>query len=66
MSVDTVLLEMEIAIPRDEAVALAQLLKRVGFSDVRALAKDETEAYLMMGAVSKLQDAMSLNGFDPR
>ena len=37
-------------LPANEAWALAQLLKRIGFSDCRALAEDEAQAYRMLHA----------------
>lgn len=48
------------------ALALAQLVKRMSFSDVRANAVDDDEAYRMMDALSELQDGLVESGYNPR
>jgi hypothetical protein len=51
----------------DEAAwALAQLLKRLGYSDCRRLAEDDTQAWLMMQAVERLRQALARAGCAPR
>lgn len=50
----------------DEAWALAQLVKRLGFSDCRTNATDMAEAHLMMEALAKLQRALDEAGISPR
>jgi hypothetical protein len=49
-----------------EARALAQFVKRIGWSEIRALSVDETEAYVMRAAIGKLQMALADHGFAPR
>ena len=49
-----------------ETLALAQLVKRLGFSDCRANAETEAEAYLMMDALAKLQSVLDEAGVSPR
>lgn len=49
-----------------EAMALAQFVKRVGFSDARSNAANESEAYLMMDAFARIQRALAEQGFAPR
>ncbi|MDZ4021004.1 DUF7706 family protein [Pseudomonas sichuanensis] len=49
-----------------EAWALAQLVKRLGFTDCRANAENETEAHLMMEALAKLQRVLDEAGVSPR
>ena len=49
-----------------EIMALAQFIKRVGWSDLRQNAVDDDEAYLMKNAVYKLQSAMAERGYAPR
>lgn len=53
-------------IPADEAEALAEFLKRVGYSDFRSLAKSDEEAYLMQAGAAKVAKALAEAGYDPR
>jgi hypothetical protein len=47
-----------------EALALAQFVKRLTWSDLPGCADDE--AYVIKDAVDKLQRAMAEEGFSPR
>ncbi|TPQ24914.1 hypothetical protein [Methylomonas koyamae] len=49
-----------------QAEALAQLCKRIGWSDCRSNASNDDEAYRMMDAIAKLQRALAESGFAPR
>lgn len=49
-----------------ETWALAQLLKRLSWSELRACAVSEAEAYEARDAVAKLQRAMAEAGIAPR
>ncbi|MCH9373716.1 DUF7706 family protein [Klebsiella pneumoniae] len=49
-----------------EAQALAQLVKRQGFSDCRRLATSDIEAYLMMDGINQLMKALAEEGYAPR
>ncbi|MBR8029918.1 hypothetical protein KDX27_39150 [Burkholderia cenocepacia] len=49
-----------------EAWALAQFVKRVGWSEFRELAVDEAEAYEIRSAIEKLQGALAEAGLAPR
>lgn len=53
-------------LPEDEAEALAQFLKRAGFSEYRALSVNDEEAYNMRAAADKVQKALAEVGFNPR
>lgn len=57
---------IDFELPDDQALALAQLCKRIGFSDCRANAIDNDETYLMIDAIAQLQKALSKAGFNPR
>lgn len=46
-----------------EALALAQFVKRLTWSDLRGCAVDDDEAYVIKDAVDKLQRAMAEEGF---
>ncbi|HCU1560714.1 TPA: hypothetical protein OUG97_004185 [Escherichia coli] len=48
------------------ALALAQFVKRLTWSDLRGCAVDDDEAYVIKDAVDKLQRAMAEEGFSPR
>lgn len=49
-----------------EALALAQLVKRMGFSDARQLAASDEEAYAMLDAIHRVQHGLAVAGFAPR
>ncbi|SOY78389.1 conserved hypothetical protein [Cupriavidus phytorum] len=48
------------------SLALAQFLKRVTWSELRACAVDDEEAYLMRAAVDQVARALADIGYDPR
>ncbi|MDO8729426.1 MAG: hypothetical protein Q7K26_06155 [bacterium] len=50
----------------EEAQALAQFLKRVGFSEWRQNAVDDEEAYLMRDGCDKIANALVEAGYNPR
>lgn len=50
----------------DEALALAQMCKRVSYAAIRELSADNFEADEMIEAVIKLRSALSAAGFSPR
>lgn len=50
----------------EEAEALSEFLKRVGYSDFRSLAKSDEEAYLMQYGATKVAKSLAEAGFDPR
>jgi hypothetical protein len=51
---------------QEEALALAQLVKRITFTDVRQNAAGDAEAYLMLDALGEVQKALRGAGYDPR
>lgn len=50
----------------DQAQALAQFFKRIGFSEFKQLAVSIDEAYLMQEGALKVADGLADNGFAPR
>lgn len=58
------LINMELS--EQEAEALAQMVKRLGWDDMRAKAVSDDEAYLISDAVMRLKQALAESGFDPR
>lgn len=59
-------LPIMLRLPDDEALALAQFCKRICWSDMRGLAIDDDETYVMRSAIDKLQRALADFGFAPR
>ncbi|CUI07896.1 hypothetical protein BN2497_10577 [Janthinobacterium sp. CG23_2] len=57
---------IEVELPDDLAMALAQFLKRVGYSDYLSLAIDKQEAYEMVDAGETMRKALADKGFAPR
>jgi hypothetical protein len=49
-----------------QAWALAQLLKRIGWSDCRSLAEDEAQTRLMLTAIEQVRSALAQAGIAPR
>lgn len=54
------------ALSPGQAWALAQLVKRIGWSDCRALAVDEGETSRMIAAAEQLRSALAEVGYAPR
>lgn len=57
---------LDVDMTEEEALALAQFVKRVGFADCRGNAVDTDEAYLMIRALDRLRGALALAGWSPR
>lgn len=49
-----------------EAMAFAQFVKRIGWSEIRSNAVNESEAYVMRQAISVMRDALAYAGYAPR
>jgi len=49
-----------------QAWALAQLLKRIGWSDCRSLAENEHQTALMIQATERVRQALAEAGYAPR
>ena len=60
------LFSVHIELPEDPAWALAQMLKRLGFSHCRPLAQDEAQCYLMLQAAEQVRRALAEAGCAPR
>lgn len=57
---------VQVQLTEDEALALAQFVKRVGWSEWRANAIDDAETRLMREAFDRLQAGLKEAGFAPR
>jgi hypothetical protein len=49
-----------------QAWALAQLLKRIGWGECRALAEDEEQTRLMIAAIERVRAGLAEAGYAPR
>lgn len=57
---------IQFEVNEEQAAALSQVLKRIGFSDVRRLSETETETYDAQAALEIIRHALKGAGFDPR
>ena len=53
-------------LPPLQAQALAQLVKRIGWTELRQNAQDDEDANNMRNAVQELQNALGEAGYNPR
>jgi hypothetical protein len=51
---------------QSQALALAQFVKRLTWSEIHACAVDEDETYEMRDAINLLQKSLAEAGFSPR
>ncbi|MBS9444308.1 MULTISPECIES: DUF7706 family protein [Photorhabdus] len=56
----------DIQLTHIEALALAQLVKRLCWAEIRACAVNDEEAYQIKDAIGKLQYALAYSGYSPR
>jgi hypothetical protein len=64
MSDNTVRIDLEL--PSAEALALAQFVKRVTWTEMRACTVDEAECYEIRAAIDKVQRALAAVDYAPR
>ena len=57
---------LHVELSGEHAWALAQLLKRIGWSDCRSLAEDEQQTALMIQATERVRAALAEAGCAPR
>jgi hypothetical protein len=55
-----------IDLTEDEAHALAQFVKRIGWSEFAQCSSNDNETHLIRAGVAKLQSALAQAGFGPR
>ncbi|MFN5350979.1 MAG: hypothetical protein ACK5A0_15840 [Polaromonas sp.] len=60
------IITVPVTISEEEAWALAQFVKRVGWSEMRQNAQDDEEAYLIRSGIVAVQAAFAAAGFSPR
>ena len=59
-------MNLTLELTTEQAEALAQLVKRIGFSELRQNAKTDDEAYAMRDALNTVADALAKSGYAPR
>jgi len=59
-------IEVSLSLTSDQALALAQFVKRVGWSEFRQNAVDDDEAYVIRDAVDQVIKALREAGYAPR
>ena len=59
-------MNFQVELSDEQAWALAQWLKRAGYSDWRALAASEQEARQMQDAARQLRQELTFQGYEPR
>lgn len=57
---------VDLDLDEDRALALAQLCKRMCWSDMLSMSVDKEECYVMRAAVADLRTALASAGFAPR
>lgn len=59
-------MKIEIEANENQLMAAAQVLKRIGFTDIRALSANDNEAYDAQYALEQVRKTLNNNGFNPR
>lgn len=59
-------MKIEIEVSEKQLDALAQFLKRVGFTDIRKLSGSEDEAYGAQYALEAIRESLAKQGYSPR
>jgi hypothetical protein len=60
------IIRVELDLPDPEALALAQLVKRITWEAMRQCSANEDECYLIRAAVERLRQALGEVGYAPR
>jgi hypothetical protein len=60
------LVVVAVELDAEQAWALAQLVKRIGWADCRSLAEDEAQTRLMIEAAERVRAALAAAGYAPR
>ena len=60
------LVTVRVELNAEQAWALAQLVKRIGWADCRSLAEHEAQTRLMIQATERVRQALAEAGYAPR
>lgn len=59
-------MEIKFEVGENQAAALSQMLKRIGFTDIRKLSTSEEETYEAQNALESVRKALADAGYNPR
>lgn len=59
-------IKITLNLAEDQAGALAEMVKRICWPDIKALSADDREATAMLDGVLRLRKALEVVGFAPR
>ncbi len=59
-------IELAVSLMDVEARALAQLMKSIGFANVRSISVNDDEAFVMLRACAKVGKGLAEAGYNPR
>lgn len=59
-------MNIEIEAKPDQLMAMAEVLKRIGYTDIRKLSASDQEAYDAQYALEQVRQALNNNGYNPR
>ena len=59
-------MEIKFEIEENQAAAPSQMLKRIGFSEIRKLSTSEEETYEAQNALESVRKALADAGYNPR
>ena len=59
-------MKIQFDIEESQAMALAQVLKRIGFSEIRKLSTSEAETYDAQTALESVRKSLVEAGYNPR
>lgn len=57
---------IDIDITEKQTDALSQVLKRIGYTDIRALSQDDAEAYDAQYSLEQIRQSLIKQGYNPR
>jgi hypothetical protein len=60
------LVTVRVELSAEQAWALAQLVKRIGWADCRSLAEDDEQTRQMIQATERVRGALAAAGYAPR
>lgn len=63
---DDTRIKINLDVTEDQADALAEMVKRICWVDIKALSTDDREATAMLDGVLRLRKALEVAGFAPR
>lgn len=53
---------LDVELPEEQAIQLANFCKRLCFAEIKANAENEAQAYIMRDALSQVEDSLGRHG----